>query len=468
MKRLPHSEEAERAVLGASMLTSRAVHRAMQITRPAHFYRDAHATIFRAIVSMVDRQIPIDIVTLGTELRRLGRLADVGGAHYLAELHRSAVTDERIEHHARIVYEQWLRRRIIEEAMAIASTSYDDGIDALGHLSDAQRAFFDLARQKPGKVYKTMPLLTTEAATMIRQAHASKGCAGLSTYLYALDRAIGGLHPTDLVIVAGRPGMGKSGLADTIAFNVARQGMSVGMFSMEMSGAQHVLRLVAGASGVNGASLRAGRATDEEVAAALAAADQMAAHPIIIDERPALSMMDLTSTARMMQVEHDIRLLIVDYLQLARGSRTHTSRHQETDEISKGLKRLAKELDIPVIALSQLNRSVESRGDKRPMLSDLRESGSIEEDADTVLLLYRPAYYEFEYHPIDNSPATIYDAANARIKVGSTVEIIIAKQRSGATGSVRLLFEDRYARFTNLEGILAIQQEMKHANNEPF
>ncbi len=437
----PHSIDAERAVLGSILTDQRALPRIIDILEPSAFYNTAHRTIYEAMLSMFERNVPIDMVSLVEELRRLGVLEQVGGATYIAELSTQVATAANVEHYARIVQEYDLKRRLLEVARDILQRAADPSSDALEDIDRAEAEIFRIAEKRLGRNYHSMKQLARDTFELLlqlsdREQH-PEGLTGVPTGYTKLDELLGGFQKSDLIIIAARPSMGKTALALSIARNVAVDlNIPVGFFSLEMSATQLVMRLLSAEVKISAHHLRTGRIPDEMMPEITRHIGILAEAPIYIDDSAALSIMELRAKARRLKAEKDVGIIFVDYLQLLHGPRAE-SREREISMISRSLKHIAKELNIPVVALSQLNRSVESRADKRPLLSDLRESGSIEQDADVVIFVYRPEYYEFATYD-DGTPTE------------GTAEIIIGKQRNGPVGSVRLAFLKEYARFENL------------------
>ncbi len=379
----PHSNDAEMAVLGAMMLEKEAASRVIQLLQPDSFYREAHRLIYTAMIALADRNQPIDIITLNDELRRMGKLADVGGSHYLSELNMRTPTAANIEHHARIVFERALKRRLISTAMEMIANCYSDATDAFEELDRAEQDIFQIAESRGTRGYHTMKRLTHETIEMLetisQRRSEGAGVIGVPSGLVKLDNLTGGFQRSDMIIIAARPSMGKTGVALSLSRNAAIDyKKAVAFFSLEMSAVQLVLRLISAEAKVDAHRLRTGDLKNEDWQRIVQTIHRLTDAPIFIDDTPALGIMDLRARARLMKREHNVELIVVDYLQLMHAKAE--SREREISVISRGLKQLAKELDIPIIALSQLNRSVETRGDKRPMLSDLRESGCLTGD----------------------------------------------------------------------------------------
>lgn len=439
----PHSNDAEMAVLGAMMLDRDAASEAIRILSAEMFYREAHRVIFEAMLALSERNQPIDIITLNEELRRRDRLADVGGSHYLAELNRRTPTSAHIEHHARIVFEKGLKRRMISAAMNILGSCYSDTTDAFEELDAAEQTIFEISESRNRTSSNSMERLAKEAIEFIEDMsarHQEGGVVGVPTGLIRFDKETGGLQKSNLIILAARPSMGKTSLAMTIARNAAvLDKKSVAFFSLEMAARDLMIRLISAEAKVNARNIFQGNLRQEHWQQIVQTIHRLASAQIFIDDTAALSIMDLRARARLLKREHGIDLLVIDYLQLMHAPKSE-SREREISTISRGLKQLSKELSIPIIALSQLNRSVESRTDKRPMLSDLRESGSLEQDADMVMFVHRPEYYGITVDE-DNMPTQ------------GIAELIVGKNRNGPTFTSKMAFIENFARFENLDEI---------------
>jgi replicative DNA helicase len=431
----PQSLEAERAVLGAMLLESRAVAKAIEILDESCFYRPAHRQIFRALIGLWERkEDAIDGVAVAEELRRMGSFDAVGGAATLAGLLNSVATAANVEYHAQIVKEKAILRRLIEVATEIAAQAYQAEESPADLLDRAERAMFAIADTRIRKGFVRVRELVTPAIKRIEKLYEEKKpVTGVSTGFTDLDHMTSGFQNGDLIILAGRPSMGKTSLALNMASHVAlRTGMGVGVFSLEMSMEQLLLRILCSEARIGAHRVRTGYLRDKEWPLLIAAAGQLMEAPIYIDDTPAMSVLEMRAKARRLKAETNLGLIVVDYLQLMSGGGRVESRQQEISEISRGLKALAKELKVPVLALSQLSRAVEARSEHRPMLSDLRESGAIEQDADIVCFVYREEHYK---RTDDNEG------------IG---EVIIGKQRNGPVGVVKVYFNAEYTRFENL------------------
>ena len=435
----PQAVEVEAAVLGAMLLDQEGIAAVQDIIDDTAFYRDAHRKIYNAIVALYERNEPTDLLTLTTELNKRQQLADVGGAFYLAGLVDNVSTAANIEYHAKIVFEKSMSRKLINASTQIAQRAYEATENAEDLLDEAEQMIFALSERKLSRGFTHLNPILHDTFENIERLHAhSSGVTGVATGFTKLDEMTAGFQPGDLIIIAARPSMGKTALCLNIARNASIDGKTgVGIFSLEMASHQLAQRMLCSEARVDSHLMRTGRLPGDAWSNLSIAVGSLAQAPIFIDETPAISVTEVRSRARRLISEHDnLGLLIIDYLQLMRGPREAESRQQEISAISRNLKALAKELNIPIVALSQLSRAVESRGDgqKRPQLSDLRESGAIEQDADVVLFIYRPSRYDqVEEHEKNRA------------------EIIIGKQRNGPTGTVELVFLDHYAAFENLE-----------------
>ncbi|HET9148859.1 MAG TPA: replicative DNA helicase [Alphaproteobacteria bacterium] len=464
-RELPHNLEAEQRLLGAVLVNNLALTKVADFLRGEHFYEPLHGRIYDACVRLIERGQIANPVTLKNLFEADAAMADLGGAQYLARLAGSAVTVAFADHYGKIVFDLHLRRQLIrigEEVMAEA-VSHTVEKDANAQIEVAEQKLFDLATT--GEVeggFRPFNAVLTSAVSMAEAAHKREGqIAGAPTGFTDLDKLLGGMQASDLIILAGRPSMGKTALATNIAFNAARRarfendgagrrkvvdGAVVGIFSLEMSAEQLALRILAEVANVDSDKIRKGELSNDDFAKVVKANQEIAALPFYIDDTPALSISALRTRARRLQRIHGLSMVVVDYLQLLRGGQSVENRVQEISDITRGLKALAKELDVPVLALSQLSRAVEQREDKRPQLSDLRESGSIEQDADVVMFIYRAEYYLQRQEP---EPGTDkhHEWQEKMERVHSLAEVIIGKQRHGPTGTVTLRFEGSRTKF---------------------
>ena len=430
----PHNLDAEQSLLGSLLIDRDAIIRVAAFVKPEDFYAPANGTVYRAVLDLYNRREPTDVVTLTDELGRRDQLETVGGAAYLSALVSAVPTAVHVEYYGRIVERTATLRRLIDAGTQIVTIGYRDGVETEDALDAAERAVFEVSQKRQTKDFVAVADVLDRFFDQIDYLQQHRGeVVGVGTGFADLDQLLGGLQRSDLVIVAARPSMGKTSLALGLAHGAAiAHGKTVGVFSLEMSAEQLVQRLLAMETGVDAHRLRLGQIDDTEWDRISRAFGRLAEARVFIDDQAAASVMDVRSKARRLQAEHGLDLLVVDYLQLMTGRRSE-NRVQEISEISRGLKGLARELNIPVVALSQLSRAVETRADHRPMLSDLRESGSIEQDADVVLFIYREDKYE--------------EDSDKR----GIAEIIVAKHRNGPVGSVNLRFFERTARFADLE-----------------
>ena len=430
----PHSLEAERAVLGAILMDPQALTLVAERLRPDDFYRQGHQRLFQAMLNVAERGEPIDLVTVTEELQKTKQLEEVGGVTYLTELADSVPTSAHVDHYARIVEEKAILRRLIRTATQIASAGYAGGDDVAEIIDEAERKILDISQRRIRKAFLPIRDLLMDTYERIEQMHENRGgLTGIPTGFPDLDRMTSGLQRSDLIILAARPSMGKTAFALNLAQNVAlHAGETVAIFNMEMPAIQLVQRMLSAEGNIDAQVFRTGNLGEEDWEKLTMAIGTLAEVPIFIDDTPGLTVFDIRAKLRRLQAEHGLGLVVIDYLQLIRG-RGGESRQQEISEISRSLKLLARELNVPVIALSQLSRAVEQRQDKRPMLSDLRESGSIEQDADIVAFLYRDDYYDEE---------------SERKNI---MEVIIGKHRNGPVGKVELLFLKNYNKFLSLD-----------------
>lgn len=463
---MPHNLEAEQGLLGALLVDNRAMEKIGDFLNAEHFFAPAHQRIFKAIQTLVERGQTATPVTLKTYFEKDEDLSHIGGAEYLADLAASVISIVNAEDYAKSLYELHLRRELISLGEDIVNDSYSSSLerDATNTIEDAEAKLFKLA--ETGDANKGFVTLKTSILTAIEvaeTAYKTEGhVTGVTTGLRDLDAKLGGLHPSDLLILAARPSMGKTSLAVNIAFNAAKayaetggkEGGIVGFFSLEMSSDQLATRILAEQSGISGDSLRKGNIKENEFRRFIEASQKLTQVPLHIDDTPALSISAVRTRARRLKRQHGLDMLMVDYLQLLRGTGSKQgteNRVQEVSEITQGLKAIAKELHIPVIALSQLSRAVEQREDKRPMLSDLRESGSIEQDADVVMFIYREDYYLERAQPDVNEGDKHAQWQERMERAHNKAEVIVAKQRHGPIGPVQLYFDPSVTRFSDLE-----------------
>lgn len=430
----PQNVEAEKSVLGSMLISDEAIGVAVEILNEIWFYEPAHQTIYRAILDLYNMRKQVDLITLSDKLKNDGRLDEVGGVTYLSVLMDFVPTAANIEHYAQIVKEKGVLRRLIKNATQIITDSYDARGDIEGVVDNAEKLIFEIAdlRQRQ-QSFLLKDLVKSSMVTLDHLYQRKEHITGIPTGFTKFDTMTSGLQNSDLIILAGRPSMGKSALAVSIAENAAiDQKIPVAIFSLEMSKEQLVQRMLCSQARVDAHKVRSGFLSASDWPKLTAAAGKLSEAKIFIDDTPAISAMELRAKARRLKANYDIKMVVLDYLQLMQGSKNSESRQQEISEISRSLKALARELNVPVIALSQLSRAVESRQDHRPQLSDLRESGAIEQDADVVVLLVREDYY------------------NATSENEGIAEVIIAKQRNGPVGPIKLQFTKEFMRFENL------------------
>ncbi len=432
---LPNNLEAERTVLGAILVDNAAFNSAAEILSREDFYRDAHRRIYEGMAALAERSQPIDLVTLKDELGRQSALEAVGGAAFLAGLVDGVPRITSVEHWSRLIKEKAVLRNLIHAANRIVQSCYEGEDEASALLDRAEKAIFDIAERRIRQGFVDMGEIIKESFRTIDQLSQSKDVVtGLPTGFVDIDEMTSGLQKGELVIVAGRPAMGKTSFCLNVAQHVAqRAGETVGLFSLEMSRAQLALRLLCADARIDAHRLRTGKLTEKDWARLAKAYTDLAQARIFIDDSATVTPLEMRAKCRRLKAEHGLGLVIVDYLQLVTSGGRVENRQQELSAISRSMKGLAKELDVPVIALSQLSRAPEARPDKRPQLSDLRESGAIEQDADIVMFIFR----EEEYKPTDENRGI--------------AEIIIGKQRNGPTGKRRLAFIKEFTRFENLE-----------------
>jgi replicative DNA helicase len=441
----PQAVEAEMAVLGAMMLDREGIAKALEIIDAECFYRKQNAKIFNCMVSLYDRNEAVDLITLTEELKRVGELDSVGGALYIENILSSTATSANIEHHAKIVLEKSTLRKLIEASTQIINESYNGQADVGDLLDRAERKIFAISGSKLRQGFVAMQDIVKDSFELVEQLYQQKRyVTGLETGFKDLDTLTAGFQSGEFVVVAGRPAMGKTSFALNVAQYLAvKHKVPVAVFSLEMTKEQLMLRMLCSEARVKAHNVRTGFVGKHEWGKLTRAAGTLHDAPIYIDDSPDLNVLEMRAKARRLKAETDVGLVIVDYLQLIRGHQRAENRQQEISHISRSLKALAKELSIPVIALSQLSRAVEQREkkEKRPILSDLRESGAIEQDADVVIFIYRPAVYK---QVVDTGVGGI---AQEDLEDKRRAEIIIGKQRNGPTGKVELLFFDEYTRF---------------------
>jgi replicative DNA helicase len=461
----PHNIEAEQALLAALLHNNLAFEQISDLLAPYHFCHEIHGKIYQAIGQLIERGQLADVITLKDFFEQDQSLKEMGGTNYLLELAQSLISVINIRNYAELIYDFYLRRQLIDVGEEIVNEAFKPSFEvpALQQIEKAEQKLFDLATSGqadrgfvPFSRALTLSISSAEIAFK-RDSH----IVGVTTGLTDVDKWLGGLHPSDLIIIAGRPSMGKTALATNIAFNAARASLEqtqgggvVGFFSLEMSAEQLATRLLAQESGIASDKIRRGEISQSHFPKFLEVGRTLGDLPLYIDDTPALSISALRTRARRLKRKFGLDLLVIDYLQLLQSSnvtgKTNENRVQEISEITRNLKALAKEMDVPVIALSQLSRAVEQREDKRPQLSDLRESGSIEQDADVVAFVFREEYYESRKEPPENTDKH-RDWQENMNRIYNTAEFIIAKQRHGPIGTIKLYFEGALTKFGNLE-----------------
>lgn len=432
----PQNQEAEQSVLGSLLLDKEAIFKVADFLRPDDFYREDHTQIYEAIIKLYEKRKPVDVVTLTDVLEKEKKLKEVGGASYLSSLVNSVPTAANVVTYGQIVQQKATLRRLISAGTQIAELGYDERAEIESILDKAESSLFGVSQKYVKQYFTSIHDVLADSFDRIDKLHKEKGVLrGVPTGFRDMDNLLAGFQNSDLIILAARPSIGKSSLALNFADHVAcDQKIPVGIFSLEMSKEQIIDRLLCLRGSVDSWKLRTGNLEDEDFGRLNYAMGILSEAPIYIDDTPIINVMEIRTKARRLQSEHGLGLIIIDYLQLIAGSaRSSDSRVQEVSEISRNLKGLARELDVPVIALSQLSRAVEHRDNKRPMLADLRESGSIEQDADVVMFIYRDDYYDKE------------------TEAPNTAEVLIRKHRNGPTGDVSLFWKPEYMKFGTLE-----------------
>lgn len=455
----PQSIELEEAVLGALMLEKDAVIEVQGVITPEAFYKEAHQIIYKAILDLSMELKPIDLYTVTEKLKQNRKLSAVGGAAYLAQLTQKVGSAAHVEYHSKIIAQKFVQRELIRAATEIQKKAYDESMDVTDLIDLAEGEIFKVSEGHVKRDVQKSKDILTKTLQAIEEASKREGSfSGVPSGFTHLDRLTLGWQPSDLIIIAARPSMGKTAFVLSLARNVAVDfEKGVAFFSLEMSAEQLMMRLIVGESGLNSRDVRNGQLTPEQWKHLEASIKPLAGAPLFIDDTPALSIYEFRSKARRLKTQYDIQLIIIDYLQLMTASvDTRGNREQEVAMISRSLKAIAKELNIPIIALSQLNRSVESRGgDKRPQLSDLRESGAIEQDADLVAFIHRPEYYGLNVDEAGNSTQGL-------------AEIIVAKHRNGAVETIKLRFRKEQVKFLDYDDISMDGGMMSGGMNQEF
>lgn len=442
----PQALDLEEAVLGAMMIDKKGVDEVIDILQPDAFYKDAHKHIFEAIFQLFSDSQPIDLLTVSAQLKKNAKLDLAGGDFYLIQLTQKISSSAHIEFHSRIILQKFIQRSLIKISNEIIEDSYDDTSDVFDLLDKAESKLYEVTQGNIKRSSETAQSLVIQAKKRIEEIANKEGLSGIASGFNKLDKITSGWQPSDLVIIAARPGMGKTAFVLSMARNIAIDfGHAVALFSLEMSSVQLITRLISSETGLSSEKLRTGKLEKHEWEQLSVKVRDLEKAPLYIDDSPSLSIFDLRAKARRLKSQHNIKLIIVDYLQLMTAGNSNGkgmgNREQEISTISRNLKALAKELEVPVIALSQLSRAVETRGSsKRPLLSDLRESGAIEQDADIVSFIYRPEYYKIdEWDDEEQSPTQ------------GQAEFIIAKHRNGSLENIRLKFVGNLGKFDNLE-----------------
>ena len=440
----PQAIDLEEVVLGAMMIDKKGVDSVIDILHPEVFYKESHQFIFESIVKLFENTEPIDILTVSAKLKTLGKLEKAGGDYYLVQLTQKVSSSAHIEYHARIILQKYIQRSLIRISSEIIEDSYDETKDVFNLLDTAESKLYDITQGNIKKSTETAQSLVIQAKKKIEEISNKDGLSGIPSGFPELDKLTSGWQPSDLVIIAARPGMGKTALTLSMARNMSvSKNIPIAFFSLEMSSIQLITRLISSETGLSSEKLRTGNLEKFEWEQLNVKVSALENAPLYIDDTPSLSIFDLRAKARRLSSQYGIKLIVIDYLQLmtASISNKNGNREQEISTISRNLKALAKELDIPVIALSQLSRAVETRGgSKRPILSDLRESGAIEQDADIVSFIYRPEYYKIdEWDDEERTPSA------------GQAEFIVAKHRNGGLDNIRLKFVTSLGRFENIE-----------------
>jgi replicative DNA helicase len=438
----PQAVELEEAVLGALMVEKDAIISILDVLKPESFYKDNHQKIFKAVVELSTRLEPIDLLTVTEELRKTEILDEVGGVVYLAQLTSKVGSAAHLEYHAKIIAQKYIQRELIRVSTEIQNKAFDDSIDVDDLLDYSEMELFKVAEGNIKRETTPISTLVNQALKHLEEAGKREdGLSGVPCGFSELDRMTSGWQPSDLVIIAARPSMGKTAFVLSMARNMAvDHDVAVAFFSLEMASLQLVNRLIVSESGIPHEKIRNGKLTPQEWTQLTVKIGNLQNSKVYIDDTPALSIFELRAKCRRLKAQYDVGIIVIDYLQLMTGpTDSRGSREQEVSTISRSLKAIAKELNVPILALSQLNRSVETRGgNKRPQLSDLRESGAIEQDADMVLFIHRPEYYGFNEDEEGNSLIGL-------------AEIIVAKHRNGAVGDIKLRFRKEQAKFTDLD-----------------
>ncbi|WP_163398866.1 replicative DNA helicase [Flavobacterium fluviatile] len=459
----PQALDLEEAVLGAMMIDKKGVDDVIDILQPDAFYKDAHKYIFEAIIQLFTETQPIDLLTVSSQLKKNGKLELAGGDFYLIQLTQKIASSAHIEFHSRIILQKFIQRSLIRISSEIIEASYDETTDVFDLLDQAESKLYEVTQGNIKRSSETAQSLVLQAKKKIEEISKKEGLSGVETGFTNLDKLTSGWQPSDLIIIAARPAMGKTAFVLSMARNIAIQfGHGVALFSLEMASVQLITRLISSETGLSSEKLRTGKLEPHEWTMLSTKVKDLEKAPLYIDDTPSLSIFDLRAKCRRLASQHGIKIIIIDYLQLMTAGGNNKgggNREQEISTISRNLKALAKELNVPVIALSQLSRAVETRGSsKRPLLSDLRESGAIEQDADIVSFLYRPEYYKIDEWDDDEASPTAGQA-----------EIMIAKHRNGGIENIRLKFIGHLGKFDNLDDFSGsyddLPSKMNHDDN---
>ncbi|MBT8281680.1 MAG: replicative DNA helicase [Muriicola sp.] len=460
----PQAVDLEEVVLGAMMIDKKGVDEVIDILHPDVFYKDAHRFIYEAIFQLFESSEPVDLLTVSAQLRKEGKLDQIGGDFYLIKLTQKVASSAHIEFHARIILQKYIQRSLIKISSEIIEDAYNEGTDVFDLLDNAEAKLYEVTQGNLKRSAETAQNLVIQAKKKIEEISNKDGLSGIPSGFDKVDKLTSGWQPSDLIIIAARPGMGKTALTLSMARNMAvNSNIPVAFFSLEMSSVQLITRLISSETGLSSEKLRTGRLEKHEWEQLNVKVKALETAPLFIDDTPSLSIFDLRAKARRLASQHKIKLIVLDYLQLmtAGGSQKGGNREQEISTISRNLKALAKELNVPVIALSQLSRAVETRGgSKRPILSDLRESGAIEQDADIVSFIYRPEYYKIdEWDDEERTPTQ------------GQAEFIVAKHRNGGLDNIRLKFIGQLGKFDNLDDFdspFEFQSKMNADGENPF
>lgn len=442
----PNAVDFEKLIIGTFLIDKKGLDHALDLLTPEVFYDPRHQEIFRAIRLVYEANLPVDMITVIHELKKTDKLGYAGGDHYIVELTMGVSSSAHIEYHVRVILEKFILRSLINVSANVIDSSYKESTDVFELLDKAEQSFFEITNGTIKKGFDTANTLVKAAIETIKALKDKQGLSGIPSGFRDLDKETGGWQNSDLIIIAARPAMGKTAFLLSMARNIAVQHkIPLALFSLEMASVQLITRMIASETGISSEKLRKGQMSDEEWQRLFTNVSELENAPLYIDETPSLSVFDFRAKCRRLVMQHGVKIIMVDYLQLMTansGKGGAGNREQEIATISRSLKAIAKELNVPVIALSQLSRSVETRPGKRPMLSDLRESGAIEQDADIVSFIFRPEYYKIAHW--DN------DEDGAETSTENQAELIIAKHRNGATADVRMSFYKNIAKFADL------------------